>query len=163
MLYSEYQVQLCKEKSRAPPPLVPLSTALSLDDTLVPINQIGQDHLQNACMEVLPELPCEVEIKEMNADQNLIDEAAMCDALNIKRKSSYACDMNININSIISDTEENKVIIKTEYQTKKEGKRLSILEQVLTGSLTVNNHQQLQPKQKLTSEWWCAPCNSYYK
>ncbi|XP_012226103.2 PR domain zinc finger protein 5-like [Linepithema humile] len=158
------QAQLCKEKSRAPPPLVPLSAALPLDDLVIPMNQVSQD--QNICMEVLPELPCEVEIKEMNADASLDDEAAICEALNIRRKTSDAFDMNINIKkdiSIISDTEENKVIIKTEYQTKKEGKRLSILEQVLTGSLTVNNHQQLQSKQKLTSEWWCAPCNSYYK
>lgn len=145
--------------------MVPLSATLPLDDPVAPINQISQDLFQNACMEVLPELPCEVEIKEMNVDPSL-DETAICEALNIKRKTSNAFDMNINIKkdiSIISDTEENKVIIKTEYQTKKEGKRLSILEQVLTGSLTVNNHQQLQPKQKLTSEWWCAPCNSYYK
>lgn len=149
-----------------PPPLVPLSTALPLDDLVAPINQVSQGQLQNVCMEILPELPCEVEIKEMNADPSLDDETAICEALNIKRKTSNAFDMNINIKkdiSIISDTDENKVIIKTEYQTKKEGKRLSILEQVLTGSLTVNNHQQLQPKQKLTSEWWCAPCNSYYK
>jgi len=144
--------------------LVPLSAALPLDDSVTPINQVSHDQLQNVCMEVLPELPCEVEIKEMNADPSLNDETAICEALNIKRKTPDAFEcMNMKKDiSIISDTEE-KLIIKTEYQTKKEGKRLSILEQVLTGSLTVNNHQQLQPKQKLTSEWWCAPCNSYYK
>jgi len=112
-------------------------------------------------METLTELPCEVEIKEMSTDSVLSMETAICEPLNAKRKSSEMLnsDMRTKINTIsISDTEE-----KIEYQTMKEEKRISILEQVLTGNLTMTSRQKLQSKTKLTSEWWCAPCNSYYK
>lgn len=160
------QVQLCKEKCRAPPPLVPLSTALPFDDSATPINQGNQDHLQNACMETLSELPCEVEIKEMNMDPILSAETADCEPLNKKRKLSdmyFGMDMQIKTDLFsISDMEEARAP-KMDYQAKKEEKRTSILEQVLTGHLTMNNHQKLQSRTKLTSEWWCAPCNSYYK
>ncbi|XP_029173642.1 zinc finger protein 569-like isoform X2 [Nylanderia fulva] len=158
------QAQLCKEKSRAPPPLVPLSIAMPFDDSVTPLNQISQDHLQNACMETLPELPCEVEIKEMNADPILDAETTICEPSKKKRKLSDIFDANMQMGtnvSIFEDMED--TLFKADYQTRKEEKRTSILEQVLTGSLTMNNHQQLQPRVKLTSEWWCAPCNSYYK
>lgn len=159
------QAQLCKEKSRAPPPLVPLSIALPFDDSVTPLNQINQDHLQNACMETLSELPCEVEIKEMNVDPILGAETTICEPLKKKCKLLDMLDTSMQMNTdIVSifDTEED-TIFKADYQTRKEEKRTSILEQVLTGSLTMNNHQKLQPREKLTSEWWCAPCNSYYK
>lgn len=157
---SNVQVQLCKEKSRAPPPLVPLSTTLSFDDSLIPINRINQDHLQSACIETLSELPCEVEIKEMNTDPILNAETAIYEPLNKRRKLSemFNIDIQAKVKSI-SDAEG----VKLDYQAKKDEKRTSILEQVLTGNLTINNHQKLQSKTKLTSEWWCAPCNNYFK
>ncbi|XP_024893789.1 zinc finger protein 85-like [Temnothorax curvispinosus] len=151
------QVQLCKEKSRAPPPLVPLSATLPFDDSATPINQVIQD----ACMETLSELPCEVEIKEMNMEPILSAETAVSETLNKKRKLSEMFGMDIQIKAE-SDMEGARAP-KLDYQVKKEEKRTSILEQVLTGSLTMNNHQQLQSVTKLTSEWWCAPCNSYYR
>lgn len=160
------QAQLCKEKSRAPPPLVPLSSVgLPPDDLVIPINQISQDQLQNVCLETLSELPCEVEIKEMNTDSILDDETIICEPLKKKRMLSEMFDTNMQTKTdIVSifDTEEENTIFKAD-QTKKEEKRTSILEQVLTGNLTMNNHQKLQPRAKLTSEWWCAPCNSYYR
>ncbi|XP_012531158.1 zinc finger protein 271 [Monomorium pharaonis] len=161
------QVQLCKEKSRAPPPLVPLSAALSFDDSAPLMNQVNQDHIQNACMETLSELPCEVEIKEMNMDPILSIETAVHEPLNKKRKLSDMCfsmDMQMKTELFSTpDVEGARGAPRLDYQSKKEEKRTSILEQVLTGSLTMNNHQKLQSRTKLTSEWWCAPCNSYYK
>lgn len=133
---------------------------------MTPINQISQDQLQNVCIETLSELPCEVEIKEMNTDPILDDETTICEPLTKKYKLSEMFDTNMQTKTdIVSifDTEEENTIFKTDYQTKKEEKRTSILEQVLTGNLTMNNHQKLQPKAKLSSEWWCAPCNSYYR
>lgn len=156
------QVQLCKEKSRAPPPLVPLSAALPYDDSAMPINQVNQDHLQNVCMEALSELPCEVEIKEMSTMESILSaESAVCEPLNKKRKLSEMFGMDIQTESV-PDMEGARAP-KPDYQAKKEDKRTSILEQVLTGNLTKNNHQKLQSRAKLTSEWWCAPCNNYYK
>ncbi|XP_050446343.1 zinc finger protein 836-like [Cataglyphis hispanica] len=160
------QAQLCKERSRAPPPLVPLSIGLPFDDSVTPINQISQDQLQNFCMETLSELPCEVEIKEMNVDPILDTGTMICEPLKKKRKLSEMFDTNVQTKmDIVSifDTEEENSVFKVDYQTKKEEKRTSILEQVLTGNLTMNNHQKLQPRARLTSEWWCAPCNNYYR
>lgn len=157
-------MQLCKEKSRAPPPLVPLSAALPFDDSAMPINQANQDHLHGACMETLSELPCEVEIKEMNMDPILSAETAVCEP-NKKRKLSelFAMDIQTKAECVLIPDMEGARAPKLDYQAKKEEKRTSILEQVLTGNLTMNNHQKLQSRMKLTSEWWCAPCNSYYK
>lgn len=117
-------------------------------------------------METLSELPCEVEIKEMNMDPILSVETAICEPLNKKRKLSEMCfgiDMRVKTESFpLADMKGTKAP-RPDYQAKKEEKRTSILEQVLTGNLTMNNHQKLQSRTKLTSEWWCAPCNSYYK
>lgn len=148
--------------------MVPLSAGLPLNDSVTPIDQISQDPLQNVCIETLPELPCEVEIKEMNTDSILDDETTSYDCEPSKKKRKLSEMFNTNMQTktdIVSifDTEEENTIFKVDYQTKKEEKRTSILEQVLTGNLTMNNHQKLQPRAKLTSEWWCAPCNSYYR
>lgn len=102
----------------------------------------------------------------MNTDSILDDETTFCEPLAKKYKLSDMFDTNMQTKTdIVSifDTEEENTIFKADYQTKKEEKRTSILEQVLTGNLTMNNHQKLQPKAKLSSEWWCAPCNSYYR
>ncbi|XP_011859864.1 PREDICTED: zinc finger protein 184-like [Vollenhovia emeryi] len=159
------QVQLCREKSRAPPPLVPLSAALPFDDSAMPIGQAGQEHLQAACLDTLPELPCEVEIEEMNADPILSAETAVCEPSGRKRRlpEPFGVDAQTKAESVLVADAEGARAPKLDYQAKREEKRTSILEQVLTGSLTMNNHQQLQPRTRLTSEWWCAPCNSYYK
>lgn len=63
------QSQLWREKARAPPPLVPLPVSLPIESPSISID-INQDH-QNSCMESLPELPCEVEIKEMTTESIL--------------------------------------------------------------------------------------------
>lgn len=117
-------------------------------------------------METLSELPCEVEIKEMNVDSILDAETTVCEPSKKKRKLSEIFDTNMQTNmDIVSifDMDEENTVFKADYQTRKGEKRTSILEQVLTGSLTMNNHQKLQPRAKLTSEWWCAPCNNYYR
>ena len=66
--------------------------------------------------------------------------------------------------------EQNTSLLKEEsnnlrqgVQVKEEEKRTSILEQVLMGSLTMNDRKDLNSKTKLSSKWWCATCNSYYR
>ncbi|KAL6267694.1 hypothetical protein P5V15_000766 [Pogonomyrmex californicus] len=150
------QVQLCK--SRAPPPLVPLSGALLFDDS-ISIDQANQDY-QNICMEILPELPCEVEIKEVNTDPYLNVENTICESSNKKCKLSemFDTDIQMKVDTVpMSNMEE----ARTKQEYVKEEKQTSILEQALTGNLIMNNHQQ--SRAKLTSEWWCSPCNNYYK
>lgn len=158
-------MQFCKEKSRAPPPLVPLSAALPFDNSAMPIIQANQDHLQGTCMETLSELPCEVEIKETIIDPMLSAETAIYEPLNKKLKLSEMFDIDIQTKAepAFEPDMEGTRAPKLEYQVKKEEKRTSILEQVLTGSLTINNHQSIQPRTKLSSQWWCTPCNHYYK
>ncbi|EFN85388.1 PR domain zinc finger protein 5 [Harpegnathos saltator] len=169
------QAQLCK-KSRAPPPLVPLPNSLPLDNSLAPINQINQDQLQNTCIESLPELPCEVEIKEMTTDTNLNDQITACESPVRRPKwlESYNTSLRTVTNTVPTfDTGDEQAFSKAEYQARKEEKRTSILEQALTGNITLNNlaknsltvdhRQRLQTKAKLTSEWWCVPCNTYFK
>jgi len=114
-------------------------------------------------METLPELPCEVEIEEMNIDPILSVETTVCESLNKKRKLSEMFGIDIQTKAESVPDMEGARAPKLDSQAKKEEKRTSILEQVLTGNLTINNHQKLQSRPKLTSEWWCAPCNSYYK
>lgn len=137
---------------------------MPFDDSVAPINQISQDQLQNACMETLPELPCEVEIKEMNVDSLLNAGTAVCEISSAKHKLSDMYDADAITDMVPSfNMGDTKVASRVEYQMKREEKRTSILEQVLTGNLTMNNRQRLQPRTRLTSEWWCTRCNSYYK
>lgn len=82
-------------------------------------------------METLTELPCEVEIKEINTETH---------------ENNNDCED-----------------FQNKYYSDKEEKRTSILEQVLTGNLTINDCKELPSKTKLSSQWWCAPCNSYFK
>lgn len=138
---------------------------MSLDESVNSVNQITQHQLQSTGMEALSELPCEVEIKEMNADTILNTETAVYEPPHKKLKYLEILDIGLQPKTetvSMSDAEE-ETVSKAEHSTKKEEKRTSILEQVLTGNLTMNNHQKLQPKAKLTSEWWCSPCNNYYK
>lgn len=174
--YFNWQAQLYKKTSRAPPPLVPLPNSLPLDNSSAPVNQISQDQLQNACIESLPELPCEVEIKEMTVDTNLNDQIAACEPASKKPKwlETYSTGMRTATNTVPTfDMGEEQAFSKAEYQARKEEKRTSILEQALTGNLMLNNmtknnstvghRERLHTKSMLTSEWWCTPCNRYFK
>lgn len=159
-------MQLCKENSRALPPLVPLPISLPFDDSVAPLNQLSQDHSRNICIETLPELPCEVEIKEMNVNPMLNVEAAVYERPDTKctMLEMFHTDTRAMTNMVpMFDAREEAAIMKVEFQVKREEKRTSILEQVLTGNLTMNNRPVPPLKAKLTSQWWCTPCNNYYK
>ncbi|XP_046821178.1 zinc finger protein 354A-like isoform X3 [Vespa crabro] len=157
------QAQLCTEKVRAPPPLVPLPSLLPLESSSMP-NEINREHQSNCCIETLTELPCEVEIEEVNSETFLGDETCeSTDSKTISENEFYmGTDKQTGINVLEHMDDENE-FSKEEIGTKKEEKRTSILEQVLTGSLTMNDRKELKGRENLTSKWWCAPCNSYYK
>ncbi|KAL2721386.1 zinc finger protein 354A-like isoform X1 [Vespula maculifrons] len=157
------QAQLCTEKVRAPPPLVPLPSLLPLESSSMP-TEINREHQSNCCIETLSELPCEVEIEEVNSETFLGDETCeSTDSKTISENEFYmATDKQTGIN-ILEHMEDESEFSKEEIGMKKEEKRTSILEQVLTGSLTMNDRKELKGRENLTSKWWCAPCNSYYK
>ncbi|XP_076642973.1 uncharacterized protein LOC143353480 isoform X1 [Halictus rubicundus] len=156
------QAQLWREKARAPPPLVPLPASLPVENPSTPID-ISQDH-SNTCIESLPELPCEVEIKEMNADPILGTDVSIYESPGVNNVGSdlYKPDVIMEDKRSLLKEEDNDGM-QEDIQLKKEEKRTSILEQVLMGSLTINDRKELNTKTKLSSKWWCAPCNSYYK
>lgn len=154
------QSQLWREKARAPPPLVPLPVSLPIESPSISID-INQDH-QNSCMESLPELPCEVEIKEMTTESILETDVS---AYESSHKNCIENELYDKLNIIVN---HNTNLLKNEnnvsrQKIKEEEKRTSILEQVLTGSLTMNDRKDLNSETKLSSKWWCTPCNSYYK
>ncbi|XP_053971385.1 zinc finger protein 567-like [Hylaeus volcanicus] len=155
------QAQLWREKSRAPPPLVPLPATLPVECPSTPTD-IGREH-PNTCIESLPELPCEVEIKEMNTEPILETDVNMYESPNINSIESelYKTDAIVddNTNSLKGESTDSQ----DEVEIEKEEKRTSILEQVLMGRVTMNDRKDLNSKEKLSSKWWCAPCNSYYK
>ncbi|XP_076237210.1 uncharacterized protein LOC143180984 [Calliopsis andreniformis] len=155
------QAQLWREKARAPPPLVPLPASLPVECPSTPID-ISQEH-QNTCIESLPELPCEVEIKEMNTEPILGTDVSLYEPLNINNidNEMYKTDEIAEDNKSSLREESNNS--GEEIQIQKEEKRTSILEQVLMGSLTMNDRKDLNPQAKLSSKWWCPPCNNYYK
>uniref|UniRef100_A0A0C9R3P9 ZNF665_1 protein n=1 Tax=Fopius arisanus TaxID=64838 RepID=A0A0C9R3P9_9HYME len=146
------QAQLCMIKSRAPPPLVPLPGSLPLPSPVScePRETVGS-------LEPLSELPCEVQIKEelsptSKTQSVLIDD----DDGSSDGKVEPNCQETDDIDS--DDIERNG----TESDLKGE-KKTSILEQVLTGNLTINDCKEMSPNSKLSSKWWCSPCNSYYR
>ncbi|XP_076619124.1 uncharacterized protein LOC143340737 isoform X1 [Colletes latitarsis] len=149
------QVQLWREKARAPPPLVPLPASLPVECPSAPTD-ISQEH-PNACIESLPEVPCEVEIKEMNTESILETNVNIYNDKGKLYKTDAVVEDNTN-----SSKEENDDS-QQEVEVKREEKRTSILEQVLMGRVTMNDRNDLNSKEKLSSKWWCAPCNSYYK
>ena len=155
------QAQLWREKARAPPPLVPLPALLPAESPSTPVD-ISNEH-PNTCVESLPELPCEVEIKEMNTEPILGTDATAYE-------SSSANNVGNKLYKADAIAEDDKHSAKEEgtdsleeLRAKREEKRTSILEQVLTGNLTMSDRKDLNPKAKLSSKWWCAPCNSYFK
>lgn len=124
---------------------------------------ISQDH-QNSCIESLPELPCEVEIKEMTTEPILgigVNVYESSHKNNIENELYNKLDIIVEQNTSLSKEEINDS--RQGIQVKEEEKRTSILEQVLMGSLTMNDRKDLNSETKLSSKWWCAPCNSYYK
>ncbi|XP_063977254.1 zinc finger protein 665-like isoform X1 [Diachasmimorpha longicaudata] len=147
------QAQLCMLKPRAPPPLVPLPTSLPLPSPIHP--ESIRESLDS--LEPLSDLPCEVQIKEelsrsTKAEAMSVDDDDECLDENLEDN----CQGN---DSIGSDGVETN---GTESDPKGE-KKTSILEQVLTGNLTINDCKELSPTTKLSSKWWCSPCNNYYR
>lgn len=55
------------------------------------------------------------------------------------------------------------VLQKEETDEGNDKRSTSILEQVLTGNLTINDRKEARPKFQLSSKWRCAPCNRYYR
>ncbi|KAK9297045.1 hypothetical protein QLX08_009140 [Tetragonisca angustula] len=156
------QAQLWKEKARAPPPLVPLPVSLPVESPSMPMD-VSQEH-QNNCMESLPELPCEVEIKEMTTEPILGTSVNVYESShknNVENELYNKLDIIMEQNTSLLKEESNN--LRQGVQVKEEEKRTSILEQVLMGSLTMNDRKDLNSKTKLSSKWWCAPCNSYYR
>ncbi|XP_046484480.1 zinc finger protein 595 [Neodiprion pinetum] len=167
------QAQLCKEKARAPPPLVPLSASLSVEKSSVSIGMQKTDQ-SNAANEALVELPCEVQIKEEpldNSDGNgpilgtaiMTAEELLTSVCNDRMEVSHEEDYS----SRGTNGAENRKTFGNESNvgiTSRPGNgSTSILEQVLTGSLTINDRIGTKPKFKPSSKWWCSPCNRYYR
>lgn len=124
---------------------------------------VSQEH-QNNCMESLPELPCEVEIKEMTTEPILGTSVNVYESShknNVENELYNKLDIIMEQNTSLLKEESNN--LRQGIQVKEEEKRTSILEQVLMGSLTMNDRKDLNSKTKLSSKWWCAPCNSYYR
>ncbi|XP_034935788.1 zinc finger protein 329-like isoform X2 [Chelonus insularis] len=154
------QVQLCMIKQRAPPPLVPLPPAsISLPHSPKLLDTLEMKE-SNDSLDLLPELPCEVEIKEEPTDLNtklgFKPETENSNQSFIEERNEDNHEFNDSqINNYSNDTNSSMA------EDNAEGK--SILERVLTGNLTINDCKDLNPKKKLSSEWWCSPCNCYYK
>ncbi|XP_012276780.1 PR domain zinc finger protein 5 [Orussus abietinus] len=157
------QVQLCSEKARAPPPLVPLPTSLPFECPSIPVSNPQTNPVNNGG-DPLPELPCEVQIEE----PLFVDLGSNS---HLKEKSVDPQKPNNN-DVMVIETPENDVVLlddrlderkSPEIEVKKEEKRTSILEQVLTGNLTLNDRKELTVRSRLSSKWWCPPCNNYYR
>lgn len=138
-----------------------MPASLPVENPSTPID-ISQEH-SNACIESLPELPCEVEIKEVNADPILGTDVSIYESQNVISVEKKLCKPDLIAEDNRNLLKEENNDSREEIQVKKEEKRTSILEQVLMGSLTMNDRKELNSKAKLSSKWWCAPCNSYYK
>lgn len=150
---------MCKEKCRAPPPLVPLPATLPIEST-TPIIHASEILQLNHSRDPLPELPCEVQIKEEPSD-TLLRTHSDLEILNDR-------------NLLISGTEKRKNVFTNDYgksydnngesnDDESDKPRTSILEQVLKGNITLSDRKELKSKFGLSSKWWCAPCNNYYR
>lgn len=155
------QAQLWREKARAPPPLVPLPASLPIECPSTPTD-ISQEH-PNACIESLLELPCEVEIKEMNNEPMLETDVNIYESPNINNVKNKLYKTDVIVEDNTSSLKEESNDSQEQVEVKREEKRTSILEQVLMGRVTLNDRKDLNSKEKLSSKWWCAPCNIYYK
>ncbi|XP_048513182.1 zinc finger protein 667-like [Athalia rosae] len=166
------QAQLCKEKARAPPPLVPLSASLSAEK-LPGLTSVAKKQEPNVSYGSLIELPCEVQIKEEPMDladvggshldsKNIIPDEHLdpirCEGTEISQKTDKKSTGRVKTERRNLFTNESRL----SNTTKSGNGSTSILEQVLTGNLTVNDREN-KPKFKLSSKWWCAPCNRYYR
>ncbi|XP_043480219.1 zinc finger protein 84-like [Leptopilina heterotoma] len=153
------QVQLCKEKCRAPPPLVPLPATLPIESTTPLINAPELLQLNNS-RDPLPELPCEVQIKEEPIDTLI---RADSDLLGLNKRSLLISGIGKRANAFANDygnAFENNGESNFDESDKP---RTSILEQVLKGNITLSDRKDQKSKTGLSSKWWCAPCNNYYR
>lgn len=110
----------------------------------------------------------------MIVDANLNDQIAACESpvRGPRWLDTYMTGVRTETDTVPT-FEAEEAFSRAEHQTRKEEKRTSLLEQALTGNLTLNNlaknsqtmdhRQRLQTKEKLSSQWWCAPCNRYFK
>ena len=113
-----------------------------------------------ATLEPLPELPCEVQIKEELTDDSVLRSELDDDDGQCLTPSSHENRINE-----LKNERDDVIILDEDIEKidKKDEKRTSILEQVLCGNLTINDCKELTPKSKPTSRWWCSPCNTYYR
>lgn len=154
-----FQVQLCKEKCRAPPPLVPLPATLPIENT-TPLVNMPEIVQSNHSREPLPELPCEVQIKE-EPSETILRTSTDMDTSNERIFGNLSLEI---ANDVLANGHRKSYDENGESNLyKREKPRTSILEQVLKGSITLNDRQELKSKYGLSSKWWCAPCNNYYR
>lgn len=99
----------------------------------------------------------------MNTEPILGTDVSMYEPLGINNVKNEMYKAEAIMEDDTSSSKEHSNDSQEDAQVKNEEKRTSILEQVLMGSLTMNDRQALNPKEKLSSKWWCAPCNNYYK
>ncbi|KAK0164102.1 hypothetical protein PV328_002765 [Microctonus aethiopoides] len=154
------QVELCKIKQRAPPPLVPLPSSLSMNKSTSSLVEIPKVERISINTEPLPELPIEVQIKEepseITTKRDLISHGD--DSNQSFTDENLQNDNESSARELVDYTNEN-ISVKSESTCNE--KKTSILEQVLTGNLTINDCQESVPKTELSSEWWCSLCNNY--
>ncbi|XP_033225614.1 zinc finger protein 84-like isoform X2 [Belonocnema kinseyi] len=152
------QVQLCKQKCRAPPPLVPLPAILSIENT-TPSVKMPEIVQSNHSREPLPELPCEVQIKE-EPSETVLRTSTDTDTSNER----IFANLSLEIPYVLANDHRKSYDENEESNLYKgEKPRTSILEQVLKGTISLNDSQELKSQYGLSSKWWCAPCNNYYR
>lgn len=164
LYFNFLQVKLCKEKSRAPPPLVPLPASLPMYRPLATLLNTPESS-SNVGLETLSELPCEVEIKEDPSDA-VVGAGAANRPVSLDDPTSSprgSCENDAAESDVILLDDSFEQALTSDTESHKRDKGTSILEQVLTGNLSINDCKELAPKPKLTSQWWCSPCNNYYR
>lgn len=166
-------------KSRAPLPILSANNNNNNNNTPgynghsegseASLNKLTDEKIQgdkSAFKQQLAGLPCQVEIKEEPMGRQHVDDMLLLDDdegdgddNNFNQddeEHNYHSEFNNISNNYNGESEDLNYDDKSEYE-----KRTSILEQALTGILSVNESKEA--KIKLTSEWWCSPCNSYFK
>lgn len=152
-----------------------MSASLPAEKSLGLAESLKNNETNSTCETPLVELPCEVQIKEEPMDlvggsgtqflatktmtaEELLD--SICNTVENIPQEDYD----------LSDTEKKGEISNSfNNDSRMANSRgagnggTSILEQVLTGSLTLNDRKEVKPKFKLSSKWWCPPCNRYYR
>lgn len=114
----------------------------------------------NNSRDPLPELPCEVQIKEEPTDTLI---RADSDLVGLNKRSLLISGIGKRANAFANDygnAFENNGESNSDESDKP---RPSILEQVLKGNITLSDRKDQKSKTGLSSKWWCAPCNNYYR